>query len=475
MGQIIGSAAKPKRCNIQSLSSLGTPAAGEHILVSSDNSMNAAGQGHFDAYIVGDGTTVASSLPIHYLMDEQPTKNGKNGVQSGWLYEMLKKVSSTDINDPDNAIIIQDDNGNIVVRIDENGVEFSAATVGGENVLTMSSLSGQFATKAELNAKQDKIEEVMTSGTPSADDAIIVQDGNGNEVARFDENGLNVSGLRVGGLPFKGGHLRGKKIALFGDSIMQLRDNANKGVPEYLAEITDATIYRCAVGGLMLSRRESSMTPVASATTQNQLINYLDFGHSMPLIAAPLASRDLTDINTAYNRLKTEFSALTLPDVATAIDNWNNLDFNEIDIVIMSAGTNDTRYITLGNEDAANETTINGSVNGMVNALLTNYPHLSIYMFTPTVHYIEGTWSDDYTADGTGMNQMKPRAFYAGIKAAAERNHIPCKNMYDEMGWTRYNFSHYCHTGDGTHPYEGFENLAMAMASFIIANETFKQ
>lgn len=67
MGQIIGSAAKPKRCNLQSLSSLGTPAAGEYILVSSDNSMNAAGQGNFDCYIEGNGTTAATALPRHKI------------------------------------------------------------------------------------------------------------------------------------------------------------------------------------------------------------------------------------------------------------------------------------------------------------------------------------------------------------------------------------------------------------------------
>lgn len=67
MGQIIGGAAKPKRCNLQSLSSLGTPAAGEYILVSSDNSMNAAGQGNFDCYIVGDGNKTAGNLQLHEI------------------------------------------------------------------------------------------------------------------------------------------------------------------------------------------------------------------------------------------------------------------------------------------------------------------------------------------------------------------------------------------------------------------------
>lgn len=64
MGQIISSAAKPKRCNLNQLSQLGTPAAGEYILVSSDNSMNAAGQGNFDCCIVGNGTTAASELEV---------------------------------------------------------------------------------------------------------------------------------------------------------------------------------------------------------------------------------------------------------------------------------------------------------------------------------------------------------------------------------------------------------------------------
>lgn len=87
MGQIIGSAAKPKRCNLSKLSQLGTPAAGEHILVSTDNSMNAAGQGNFDAYIVGNGTTVATALPLHYLADNAPTEGSVNPVSSDGVWQ----------------------------------------------------------------------------------------------------------------------------------------------------------------------------------------------------------------------------------------------------------------------------------------------------------------------------------------------------------------------------------------------------
>jgi hypothetical protein len=70
MGQIVGGAAKPKRCNLNKLSQLGTPAAGEYILVSSDNSMNAAGQGNFDCYIVGVGNVAATALPLLKINDD---------------------------------------------------------------------------------------------------------------------------------------------------------------------------------------------------------------------------------------------------------------------------------------------------------------------------------------------------------------------------------------------------------------------
>ena len=64
MGQIIGRSAKPDACNIRSLSNFGTPAAGQHILVSTDNSAMANGQGNFDSYVVGDGTHAAQYLEV---------------------------------------------------------------------------------------------------------------------------------------------------------------------------------------------------------------------------------------------------------------------------------------------------------------------------------------------------------------------------------------------------------------------------
>lgn len=92
MGQIIGGAAKPKRCNLNKLSQIRTPAAGEHILVSSDNSMNAAGQGNFDCYIVGDGTTAATALELHTIADNEILQDSKNSVTGGAVYPLKQIV-----------------------------------------------------------------------------------------------------------------------------------------------------------------------------------------------------------------------------------------------------------------------------------------------------------------------------------------------------------------------------------------------
>lgn len=64
MGQITGKHDFISRVNLKDLGTIPTPAAGEHILVSSDNSMNAEGQGNFDCYIVGDGNTAATALEL---------------------------------------------------------------------------------------------------------------------------------------------------------------------------------------------------------------------------------------------------------------------------------------------------------------------------------------------------------------------------------------------------------------------------
>ena len=133
MGQIVGGAAKPKRCNLNKLSQLGTPAAGEHILVSSDNSMNAAGQGNFDAYVVGNGRDAATALELKkigdfYLINDEndfsiSDKNGYDIVQFKNGHIRTKKFNSEEL-DVNNIPFSEDSNDSTDFSIaDEEGYD----------------------------------------------------------------------------------------------------------------------------------------------------------------------------------------------------------------------------------------------------------------------------------------------------------------------------------------------------------------
>lgn len=117
MGQIVSTAAKPKRCNKNQLSQLGVLTAGLHVLVSSDNSMNAAGQGNFDCYIVGDGQTAAAALPLRYL--SEPLKTKVETLES----EMLELLGGTQENE---LAWVRTDYG----TLNSNGVNINASLTG---------------------------------------------------------------------------------------------------------------------------------------------------------------------------------------------------------------------------------------------------------------------------------------------------------------------------------------------------------
>lgn len=69
MGQIVTKNARPKRANLIAIQTGSwsdyVPSANEFILVDTTNSMTEGGEGKFDAYIVGDGTTKARDLKLY--------------------------------------------------------------------------------------------------------------------------------------------------------------------------------------------------------------------------------------------------------------------------------------------------------------------------------------------------------------------------------------------------------------------------
>lgn len=96
MGQIVAENAKPKRCNRRALETGGSLAEvalqnGEYVLVSSDNTVSQSGNGIFDSYVVGDGTTLGKNLPVHNILD----KTYDTSVFSGLGHQITPKNIQT--------------------------------------------------------------------------------------------------------------------------------------------------------------------------------------------------------------------------------------------------------------------------------------------------------------------------------------------------------------------------------------------
>lgn len=164
MGQIVSAAAKPKRCNNNQLSQLGVLAAGLHVLVSSDNSMNAAGQGNFDCYIVGDGATAATALPLQKI-DEL------------WQYFLTDTTNLF----PPTDVVVQKSDDNVTYSI--NGTTLSVTVSVNVNKWFYIKISDGAKTGVTYNvtftATNVGTSPVRSSTNPRYDDTTLTPDGNG--------------------------------------------------------------------------------------------------------------------------------------------------------------------------------------------------------------------------------------------------------------------------------------------------------
>ena len=191
MGQIIGSAAKPKRCNINKLSQLGTPAAGEYILVSSDNSMNAAGQGNFDCYIEGDGQKAATALELKKIAGGSVSRHNTQGVSGGEVYSYLEPLYDALSDFDGDTLYICDKDGNVVAKLNENGLfAISASIKNSDGVLT--DLKTWLDSKANLDDITEN--ENINNGKPSS---FYICDKSGYAICRISSEGLRVTSIHT--------------------------------------------------------------------------------------------------------------------------------------------------------------------------------------------------------------------------------------------------------------------------------------
>lgn len=263
--------------------------------------------------------------------------------------------------------------------------------------------------------------------------------------------------------------LQGKKIVMLGDSITQLPVSGNqtgKGIVEYVAELTGATVIRGAFGGSKMQAGDPLPSlPITNMTDARTALNVC-------FIADAIASGDWS-----VQQAAAQYAHDNGGDTAwvNIVNTLSSLDYGTVDAITLFAGTNDFNApLYLGNEDSNTIFTYCGAINHIIETLYTKYPKLTIYVFTPIVrHFVDSkteSTAADFSDNYTNSRGDKLTDYVAGAKATAYKNHIPCLDTYNLMGWNLYNFWQYFPANDGTHPRNNFDKLAMLISRFMLSN-----
>lgn len=246
----------------------------------------------------------------------------------------------------------------------------------------------------------------------------------GNSVS---DNQVNVE-PPVENINVSGKFMDGKKIVVFGDSIWNASRGAD-GISEYVQEDTGAIIYNCAVGG----------SAAALVNEENSMENWNSNSfNGMVYVARKLVSAEkvLKDL-PAYDVIK-------------------QVDFNEMDYVIVAYGLNDFfSSVPVYPKEYYDIRSYIGALRNGIKKLQENYPHLKIIVVSPT-----------YTKMFEGERQYEIGTYVEAARSVASEMGVEFLDMFHVLGSNAESRTQ--HLGDGVHmSAEGRKVYADAVTKFL--------
>lgn len=234
----------------------------------------------------------------------------------------------------------------------------------------------------------------------------------------------------------------GKTGVFFGDSITQgnnvyIASNITpmQDYPSIVKEILDCTAYNGGLGGSTYASGRS-----------------IDFKN----VCDCVVSGDFSSIIDGITQYGLNQSAILQYNAIS------ELDFNNVDFVSIALGTNDWNFGTSAEG-------IKNAMRYCISTLLTAYPHLNIYVFTPIYRFnLNGSGQDSDTYVNT-TSGLKLHEVCEAITDTAKQFNVPCKDMYYSCNINQYNKELYM--GDDTHPNaNGYALMGEKIAKFINSN-----
>jgi lysophospholipase L1-like esterase len=252
------------------------------------------------------------------------------------------------------------------------------------------------------------------------------------DLPSFTPYSLDTTVLIPERVEFGNNKLFGTKIANFGDSIFGNKRPPND-ISTFIAEQTGATVYNLGFGGCRMSASHNADWDA----------------FSMASIATAIASNDFTEqdaVNISTAGMPTYFSeTLAL---------LKSIDFDAVDIITIAYGTND--FGQSADFDNPNnlydKTTFCGALRYSLETLMTAFPHLKVFVCTPTYRFWmteQGEFTTD--SDAEVRNGKKLTDFVQAVIEVAESYHVRSIDNYFALGINKFNRDYWFPATDGTH------------------------
>ena len=357
--------------------------------------------------------------------------------------------------------------------------------------IQMTDLSGNVVLQKYIGEKQAGVKQYRLEGYSTYADriqAFVECDfANNAEDFNFSASKLNtiittaeVNSRKVESLTIEEGLkevknvFEGKTIVCFGDSLTYQTGNDDLQYTDYIHQYTNANVINVGIGGTQLRQRtipKLAPTSITEGWAGLDIINMIK------------AAADISfDGSNSYRKV--------VENAAIYIDAQNqarplffvrrllSIDWSKVDVVTIFAGTNDwANGSNMRGESGSNdENTTLGAINEIIRILLTAYPHIKLYWFTPIVRWQASSLADrtiDKWGDNYVINNFTLKQLSSAIEMEVKNNHIPVCDMYNTLGWNMHNFSQYFNDNDGVHPGKGYKEIALKFISFIQSNRTF--
>lgn len=193
-------------------------------------------------------------------------------------------------------------------------------------------------------------------------------------------------------------------------------------------------------------------------------------------IADAISSGNFSNVNTALDNLIASTTGTARLRYIAMKENINTVVWSDVRLLIVWYGQNDfASSRTLGTEDlnTTDITTISGAMNYGISKIQSVYPNIKIAFISPTHRFMNNDLSAGSDSDVfTNLLGKKLIEYNDFIINQANRNHYPCKDMYRQSGFNKFN--HTTYFGDSVHPNDkGYKMCADMITGFIKAQYNF--